>query len=218
MATYNPAKKNTEYIIYTALEDTANPGKFKTSPTLASGDFKVSIDGGALANLATLPTNTPSGSRMVKISLSAGEMNGDNITIVCVDAAGSEWNELIFNLQTVANQFDDLAATQATIAGYIDTEVAAIKAKTDNLPASPAATGDAMTLTSGAVDAILDDASEGSTTFRQMMRLWSSWMFGKVSGGGTSTIVYRDLADSKDRITLTVDSSGNRTATTLDGS
>ncbi len=30
----------------------------------------------------------------------------------------------------------------ATAAGYIDTEVAAIKAKTDNLPASPASTGD----------------------------------------------------------------------------
>lgn len=29
-----------------------------------------------------------------------------------------------------------------TLAGYVDTEVAAIKAKTDNLPASPAATGD----------------------------------------------------------------------------
>ena len=39
--------------------------------------------------------------------------------------------------------------TQLTdIDNYLDTEVAAIKAKTDNLPASPAATGDAMTLTS----------------------------------------------------------------------
>lgn len=36
-----------------------------------------------------------------------------------------------------------------TLAGYVDTEVAAIKAKTDNLPASPAAVGSAMTLTSG---------------------------------------------------------------------
>ena len=36
----------------------------------------------------------------------------------------------------------DLAALINTVAGYVDTEVAAIKAKTDNLPASPAATGD----------------------------------------------------------------------------
>lgn len=34
------------------------------------------------------------------------------------------------------------AANLSTLASYVDTEVAAIKAKTDNLPASPAATGD----------------------------------------------------------------------------
>lgn len=34
------------------------------------------------------------------------------------------------------------AAALSTLSGYVDTEVAAIKAKTDNLPASPAATGD----------------------------------------------------------------------------
>lgn len=38
------------------------------------------------------------------------------------------------------------AAALAVVAGYLDTEVAAIKAKTDNLPASPAATGDIPTL------------------------------------------------------------------------
>ncbi len=36
----------------------------------------------------------------------------------------------------------DLAALLATIAGYIDTEVAAIKAKTDNLPSDPADASD----------------------------------------------------------------------------
>ena len=56
------------------------------------------------------------------------------------------------------------AAAVTTVAGYIDTEVAAIlaavdtevaaiKAKTDNLPASPAAVGSAMTLSAGAITA-----------------------------------------------------------------
>lgn len=39
-------------------------------------------------------------------------------------------------------------ATLATVAGYLDTEIADIKAKTDLIPASPAAVGSAMTLTS----------------------------------------------------------------------
>ena len=32
---------------------------FQTNPTLATGDAKISKDGGALANLATLPAVTP---------------------------------------------------------------------------------------------------------------------------------------------------------------
>lgn len=52
-------------------------------------------------------------------------------------------------------------ATQDTLATYVDTEVAAIKAKTDNLPASPAATGAAMTLTS-AYDAAKTAATQAS--------------------------------------------------------
>ena len=50
-----------------------------------------------------------------------------------------------------------------TVAGYIDTEVAAIKAKTDNLPASPAATGDIPSAASIA-DAVWDEATLGHTT------------------------------------------------------
>lgn len=109
MTSYVTPKKNAAFITYVSLEDQANAGLFKTSPTLAAGDFKVSIDGGALANLATLPTNTPSGSAMVKISLSADEMNGDNITVVCTDAAGAEWYDLVLNIQTSERQVDDLA-------------------------------------------------------------------------------------------------------------
>lgn len=45
------------------------------------------------------------------------------------------------------------AAALATVAGYIDTEVAAIKAKTDLIPAAPAAVGSAMTLATDAVSA-----------------------------------------------------------------
>jgi len=68
----------------------------------------------------------------------------------------------------IAASFSSVASTLSTIAGYLDTEVAAIlaavdtevgaiKAKTDNLPASPAATGDAMTLTSGERTAIANE-------------------------------------------------------------
>ena len=110
-------------------------------------------------------------------------------------------------------------ATQAsvnTIDDFLDTEIAAIKAKTDNLPAAPAATGDAMALTAAAVDAILDDAADGSLTVRQLIRGFAAALLGKASGLATTTAVYRDANDTKDRITATVDADGNRTAVTLD--
>jgi hypothetical protein len=102
------------------------------------------------------------------------------------------------------------------IAGYIDTEVAAIKAKTDNLPASPAATGAQMALTAAAVDAILDEVVEGTTTLRQMIRGFASALLSKASGLDTTSPVYRDIGDTKNRITATVDANGNRSAITLD--
>jgi hypothetical protein len=68
------------------------------------------------------------------------------------------------------------------------------------------------------VDGVLDEIVEGTTTFRQLLRLYAAALHGKVAGGGTTLVKFRDLADSKDRITATVDTNGNRTAITLDPS
>lgn len=116
----------------------------------------------------------------------------------------------------IDTEIGSIISTLNTIAGYIDTEVAAIKLKTDNLPASPAATGAAMTLTAGAVDAILDEVVEGTTTMRELLRLYAAVLLGKASGLASVTAVFRDLADTKDRVTATVDADGNRTAVTRD--
>lgn len=111
---YVPPKKNTQYIFYVKLASQSNAHAFQTNPTLASGDVTVSIDGGTAANLSTLPTVTPSGGKRVKVTLSASEMNGDNIDVVFSDQAGSEWDELGISIQTVTtNQIDDLLATSA---------------------------------------------------------------------------------------------------------
>ena len=114
MTSYVSPKKNSAFIFYGAVVSQANTNTMQSNPTIAAGDFKVSIDGGALANLATLPAVTPASSVMVKFSLSAAEMNGDNITVVCIDAAGAEWCDAVFNIQTSARQIDDLAYPTVT--------------------------------------------------------------------------------------------------------
>lgn len=76
---------------------------------------------------------------------------------------------------------------------------------------------DADALSDDAVDAILDEVVEGALTMRQMLRLFTAALAGKATGGGTATIAFRDVADAKTRLTLTVDANGNRTAVVLDG-
>lgn len=107
------------------------------------------------------------------------------------------------------------ALASASDLSAIDTVVDAIKAKTDNLPANPAALGGEMTLTSGAVDEILDEAVEGSITLRQAIRVLLAVLAGK-STVATGTIAYRDQADAKNRVLGTVDAEGARTSVTLD--
>jgi hypothetical protein len=67
-----------------------------------------------------------------------------------------------------------------------------------------------------AVTAVLNSVVEGTITLKQAQRLMLSFISGKASGGNTATPKFRDLADTKDRITMTVDMVGNRTAVTLD--
>jgi hypothetical protein len=93
-------------------------------------------------------------------------MTGDNITVVASDQSGSEWCDLIINLQTVANQVDDLATTLATIlasadeiqtdladGGRLDLILDAILASTDELQTD--------WVDGGRLDLILDSVATG---------------------------------------------------------
>lgn len=103
-APYNPPVKNEDFKIRIALEDMTSPGSFKSSPTIAAGDFKVDKDGGGLTNLTTLPTVDPASSRLVLISLSATEMNADVVTIQCVDQTSpKEWADVIISIPTTSS-------------------------------------------------------------------------------------------------------------------
>lgn len=81
---------------------------------------------------------------------------------------------------------------------------------------SRAVAGDLMALTGTAVDLILDDPVEGTYTMREALRIMLAVLAGKANGGGTATIVFRDVNDSKDRVEATVDVNGNRSTVILD--
>ena len=103
MPAYNPPTKNEAFIVYISLADSTSPGNFKANPTIAAGDFQISKDGGALNNLATLPTVSPAAGRAVKIELSATEMDCDNVYVQCVDqTTPKEWSDLVISIPTTA--------------------------------------------------------------------------------------------------------------------
>lgn len=122
-----------------------------------------------------------------------------------------------------ANVYDSLISGS----DYLDTQVAgmdgsvitAASIAANAIGASELATDavGAAQLASGAVDEIWDEVIEGTLTGRQLLRIFLAALAGKSAGGGTLSITFRDNADTKNRITATVDINGNRTVMTLDG-
>ena len=100
-APYNPPVKGEDFLVRIALRDADSPARMQSNPTIAAGDFKVDIDGGGLSNLATLPSVSPASSKLVLITLSASEMNGNVISVVCSDQTDPpEWSDYVFSILT----------------------------------------------------------------------------------------------------------------------
>lgn len=129
---------------------------------------------------------------------------------------------------TITGRIDAAISTRAsqasvdTVDDFLDTEISAIKAKTDNLPASPAAVGSAMTLTSGERDAIaaalldLANGIETSVTVRQALRAIAGTLAGQIADAATGTNTFKAIGNpGTTRVTSTVDEDGNRTGVTL---
>ena len=72
------------------------------------------------------------------------------------------------------------------------------------------------TVSTGGGSDPLSGLIESGVTMRQALRLMLSVLAGKSEGGGTTTIVFRDVNDVKNRVVATVDHNGNRASVVLD--
>jgi hypothetical protein len=71
-------------------------------------------------------------------------------------------------------------------------------------------------LSAAGIDAILDETiGDGTLTMRETLRVCIAILAGETSGGGTTTLTFRNNADTQNVLVETVDANGNRTATTL---
>ena len=132
---------------------------------------------------------------------------------------GSGWYKVAGNA-TDANTLGILGL-HATAAGADPSDVLYEVVAFD--PADAAGLGlsnlDATVGSRATVTGVLDqaDAVETGLTLRKALRLLTAVLGGKVSGAGSTTVTFRNaLADSKARVTATVDAYGNRSAQTLD--
>jgi len=176
-----------------------------TSGTFSGGRPEVNMTHVAGASVST--TTAQIGARVVS-------MANDSVTAAAIQdgaidaatfAAGAIDATAIATDAIDADALADNAITSGTFAAGAIT-------------AAAIATGaiDADALAADAIDEIWDEVVDGSYTGRQALRAFMSALAAKVSGMGTTTVTFRDTGDSKNRITATVDASGNRSAITLD--
>ena len=144
-----------------------------------------------------------------------------------VENAGAVWNALIASY-TVTGSFGQRILrstnTQAEVAVTGSSHVAA------DIHESQPGSIHATTFDAGAIDAaalatdavteiaggVLGSTVESTETLLGSVRLMRAALVGKLSGAATTTVTIRDAADSKARITATVDADGNRSAVTTD--
>lgn len=132
--------------------------------------------------------------------------------------------------------FDATTDSQQAIrdkAGDIETDTQAIEADTNELQADWANGGrldlildarasqtsvDDLPTANENADALLDraDAIETGITPREAIRAIAAITVGEVSGAGSGTETFKGIDSATDRVEVTVDNDGNRTAVTLD--
>ncbi len=185
----------------------------RTDAVYVLGDVKISKDEGS-------PQDTDNGFVAVNgkyyITLTATEMQAARISLTIIDQDSTKlWLDIGKDIETYGNAsaqhaFNLNSATVVTSGGTIDTN-------NDMRGTDSALTDKAgFALSDAGIDSILDEPiGDGTITLRESSRIAVSSFASKVSGGGTTTIIYRNNADTQNVIEMTADSTGNRTAIIL---
>ncbi len=183
--------------------------------TSGAGAFEGAVAGGVNGESTIEGAGTLSATGALIISMVA-ELVGSG------DISGADAVAYL-NLAAALAGSGDLAGAATAIghaAAALDGEgdAAATATARGTLAAAIVVTGDVLN-SANVADAVLDavDSIETGMTMRQALRLIAAAVGGKVSGGGTTTITFRNaVADDTDRIVATVDNDGNRTAIAVD--
>lgn len=212
-----------------ALEGKKNTDKWFPVVLYDSGDFITQETGKAIGDItvkyayegaSSLTSYSPSaadwseaGEGKYWLRMGAGEFINEGKYQVSITCSGVVDYNFIVEVRddTVAEMMDDLATLSDTVTGGDADTQADISTLSNTVTAG---FGDLNDIT---VANILAGTVEGTLTVAQVLRIMLAVLAGKTTGGGTTSLKFRDYADSKNRVSATVNSSGNRTAVSLDG-
>lgn len=111
-----------------------------------------------------------------------------------------------------------LQATQTGVTIPTVTTLTNLPAITENWLTAAGVKADAVTKIQAGLatpTSVLAATVEGTYSVQEVLRIMVSALAGKVSGGGTTTITFRDLSDTLNMIAATVDANGNRSGVTI---
>lgn len=185
----------------------ANASISETIASLAAG---INIDA-AITGEITL-TNGQLDQIANLISAITGSISTTNASLAAVSALGAA---ITASGTITTAQLGALVNMVAAITGSINITNANDFA-TANISADMSVTTGTATPAQIATEVFDNQDVETGYTLRKSLRLILSALSGKLSGAGTSTVVIRNVTDTKDRISASVDSNGNRTSITTD--
>jgi len=183
----------------------------ETGLTISQADVRLSKNGGAFAQKNESSSCTHDENGWYGCPLDATDTGTLGRLQVAVNESGAlpVWHEFMI---VPTNVYDSLFGSDRL-------QVHADEITAGLITAAAIATGaiDADALAADAADEIHDEVIEGTLTHRQMMRLMYAAVVGKSAGGGSGTITFRDVGDTKNRISASVDANNNRTSVSVDG-
>ena len=181
------------------------PAHFTTATFVSAGMF-------ATAALANAPSGTGASAASIR-----AEMDSNSTRLANLDATMTSrmatytqptgFLAATFPSGTIANTTNITAGTVASV-----TVVNGLAANI--ITAASIATDAGTELAQALLD--LSDGIETGLTPRGALRIVTAASAGKLSGAATSSVVIRNVGDTKPRITATVDADGNRSAVTTD--
>ena len=180
----------------------SSTGQLLASPPLVAGDFRVSKDHGAWANLTTLPTVAPAGSILVRVQLSATEMTADQVDVWAHDVEGV-WEDVMVQIQPTRTLGSDalvLLSSEAQLALAACAKLADVLARRHTSAIETSGDGDALDInslygalamltghkrdTTSNVDALTVYQSDGVTELAQVPLLTDVAAIPIVAAGG----------------------------------